>query len=350
MTPAPRAAARQTARRDIAWGLAGVVAVQLALAVAVEGPWAAIRDPEYGHKLALVRRQTAAAPGRPLLVSMGSSLTLNGLRPELLPSGPADPVVFNFGLTRHGPVQQMLAFDRLLRDGVRPRCVTVELIPQLLCQGKHELDPIPTARHTWGDVEFLYAQGFRPLTCFGGWLEARAASGYTSRFALMSRLWPSWVPWAERADFVWTHTDSAGWLPCEPPRSAAEGEAIRAAAGQGGPMRSLYIVSDSVRAVELTLARCRADGIESAMVMMPEAAWSRRRLSAEGIEQLAAVLAHLRREFDVHVIDARDWCRDDDFRDGAHLLAAGAAQFTERFGREVVPLLTEPKNASVKRR
>ncbi len=342
--------ARRSARRDIAWCLAGLVVGQLVLAIAVEGPWAAIRDPEYGHKLALVRRQMTAAPQRPLLVSMGSSLTLNGLRPALLPAGPADPVVFNFGLTRHGPVQQMLALNRLLRDGVRPRWVTVELTPFLLAQGAHELDPIPAGRHTWGDVQFLCGSGFRPASYAGTWLEARAASGYTSRFALMSRLWPSWVPWGERADFVWTHIDPAGWLACSPPRSAAEADAIRAAAGEGRPPQKLAIDPDSLRAVRLTLARCRAAGIEAAVVLMPEAAWSRRRLSAEGIEQLAALVADLRREFAVPVVDARDWCHDADFRDSGHLLAAGAAQFTERFGREVVALLTEPKNATAKRR
>ena len=330
--------------------MAGVIAGQLVLAMAVEGPWAAIRDPEYGHKLALVRRQVKAAPERPLLVAMGSSLTLNGLRPEMLPTGRADPVVFNFGLTRHGPVQQTLALDRMLRDGVKPRWVTVELTPLFLGQGMHELDPIPAGRHTWGDVRFLCATGFRPASYAGSWLEARAASGYTSRFALMSRLWPSWVPWAERADFVWTHIDPAGWLACSPPRSATEAEAIRVAAGAGQPPRRLPVDPESVRAVRLALARCRAAGIEPAVVLMPEASWSRRRLSAEGVRQVAALVADLRREFAVPVIDARDWCRDTDFRDAGHLLAAGAAQFTERFGREALPLLTEPVVASARRR
>jgi hypothetical protein len=48
----------------------------------------------------------------------------------------------------------------------------------------------------------------------------------------------------------------------------------------------------------------------------------------------------LSREYAVPVVDMRDWVEDRDFFDGVHLTHAGAAAFTERFGREVLwPLL-----------
>jgi hypothetical protein len=310
--------------------MAGLVVSQLAWAVTLERWRPDLRDPEYGHKLRLLRRQTAADPDRPLLLALGSSRTLNGLRPEVLPAD--GPRVFNFGLTRHGPVRQWLAFDRLLRDGVRPRWVTVELFPPALGQGADELNVAPAGRHTLGDVRFLRANGLRPAAHAADWLEARAVSVYDSRFAVRSWLCPAWVPWAERHDFVWTHTDRGGWLAAPP-----------AAGGRGGhegvAMRGFAVHPDSDRAVRQTVARCRAEGIGAAVVLMPEAAWFRELYRGDAEDRLRDYAARLGRECGVPVIDARDWCPDDEFRDGGHLAATGAGRFTERFGREVVPRL-----------
>ena len=41
------------------------------------------------------------------------------------------------------------------------------------------------------------------------------------------------------------------------------------------------------------------------------------------------------------VIDARRWVADDGFADAHHLLPGGAADFTNRFGREVLQPLLE---------
>jgi hypothetical protein len=320
----------------VAWLAAGFVVSQLAMAVTLERWRPDLRDPEYGHKLRLLRRQTAAGPDRPLLVALGSSRTLNGLRPGVLADGPR---LFNFGLTRHGVVQQWLAFDRLLRDGVRPRWVTVELFPVALPQGACELGMTPAGRHTLGDVRFLTANGLRPAAYVGDWLETRAVSIYDSRFAVRSWLCPAWVPWAERHDYVWTHTDASGWLEVPPPIDAAAVRA-HAAAVDGAAMRQFSVHPDGDRAMRQTLARCAAEGIGVAVVLMPEASWFRDLYRGEADDRLRAYAATLERECGVPVIDARGWCPDDEFRDGSHLLAAGAARFTERYGREVIPLLT----------
>jgi hypothetical protein len=72
--------------------------------------------------------------------------------------------------------------------------------------------------------------------------------------------------------------------------------------------------------------------------MMPEASWFRALLPAAGERQVQKLIDELKREFGVPVIDARAWVPDDEFRDGHHLVAAGAARFTDRYGREVMPL------------
>jgi hypothetical protein len=164
---------------------------------------------------------------------------------------------------------------------------------------------------------------------------------YTGRFVLMSKLLPDWVPWAERHDYVWNNTDPNGWLEIPPPRNREEAVAADARAAQidGPHMRHFAIHPETDRAIRLTLQRLRADGIPTAMIMMPEASWFRDLLPMKADAILQQYLAGLEREFGFPIIDARTWCDDAQFRDGHHLLATGAAHFTERFGRDIVPLL-----------
>ncbi len=54
-------------------------------------------------------------------------------------------------------------------------------------------------------------------------------------------------------------------------------------------------------------------------------------------------LAGLRDEYQSPVIDARDWCPDEEFGDLFHLFASGANTFSKRFGREVYQPLLQGK-------
>jgi hypothetical protein len=47
-------------------------------------------------------------------------------------------------------------------------------------------------------------------------------------------------------------------------------------------------------------------------------------------------LRRLSQENNLSLVDARAWASSADFVDGIHLKHAGAARFTERFGREVL--------------
>jgi hypothetical protein len=341
--------ARPRGRAAVGWCLAAAVGSQLALAVIQELWRPDLRDAEYGNKLLLLRRQTAAAPDRPLLLALGSSRTLNGLRPDLLP--PDGPRVFNFGMIWHGPVRQALALDRVLRDGVRPCWVTIELIPLFLPEGSAALDRVPVAQYAWGDVQFLRAHGFCPPEVTGEWLEARALPAYASRFTLMSRVLSAWLPWAHREDFHRENTAADGWLTIPPATTELQIREARERMTRdvSGQLGHFVIAPDSERALRLSLEQCRAEGIGAAVVLMPEASWFRELLSPAGERQVQKLVAAVGHEFTVPAIDARGWCPDDEFRDGHHLIAAGATRFTARFGREVMPLLCD-HDASAKRR
>src|SRR5262245_4077574 len=72
-------------RRALGWGLILFLLGQLALALFVEWGHPEIIDPEYGRRLQLLRERRAEAPGRPLVLVLGSSRTAMGFRPEALP-------------------------------------------------------------------------------------------------------------------------------------------------------------------------------------------------------------------------------------------------------------------------
>jgi hypothetical protein len=150
------------------------------------------------------------------------------------------------------------------------------------------------------------------------------------------------VPADRRADFVWSNIDPNGWLVFPTPPTVAQADELRARTQEvfGESLRHLTVAPEAERALRDTLARCRAEGAGAVVVLMPESSWFRKLLPPAGDQVVRSLAAALGRDFDVPVIDARDWCPDAEFCDGHHLIAAGAARFTERFGRDVLPSLS----------
>jgi hypothetical protein len=94
-----------------------------------------------------------------------------------------------------------------------------------------------------------------------------------------------------------------------------------------------------VEGLRAVLADARRAGIATALFVMPEAkGFQAFYAPGNSPTSMGSWSAGLREG--VPLINARDWVPDDGFVDGHHLLADGAALFTDRFGREAVqPLL-----------
>src|SRR5262249_14198945 len=123
-------------RSAVRWCAAAFVLLQAAYFPLTER-WPHLGDPEYGLKLAHLRRQVAAKPpAQPCVVMLGSSRTGWGLNPgsmtTLRPGEPGGPVVYNFGINSSGVVVQLVMLRRLLAAGVRPDLVLVEAHPWFL--------------------------------------------------------------------------------------------------------------------------------------------------------------------------------------------------------------------------
>jgi lysophospholipase L1-like esterase len=111
-------------------------------------------------------------------------------------------------------------------------------------------------------------------------------------------------------------------------------------------LRDFRPAEPSRKALRAILAECQGRAIPAALVLMPEGSTVRGWYSPAAHAGVAALLAELRGEFGVPLIDARTWLADDDFSDGLHLYAAGAERYSRRLAGEVLALRcgdTSPK-------
>jgi hypothetical protein len=349
------AARQRSARRAVLAGLALVLAVHLAVGAGLDGPWAALRDPEYGCRLASLWERRKESPGRPLVVAIGSSRTQMGLKPDAIRLGPvalagrpaAEPLVFNLGLAGCGPVTELVVLRRLLGDGVRPDWVLLEVLPPALVLD-WEADTL-----LGGDRAKLLKQSdlevVRPYcrdsdAMRGEWLRSRLNPVSTVRFCLLSRFIPGWLPPQYCRRYLWEDLDGLGWLnyPVKVLTPEYRHRQLEHARGQyADNLAHFHIAMPPDRAVREAIGLCRSEGIGVALYLMPEGEEFRRMYTPGAREQLDRYLAGLGRDIGVRVIDARDWVPDEaEFTDSHHLLPAGAVRFSERFGREAVgPLL-----------
>jgi len=334
--PDPRAG-----RAAVVWLVTLFAATQVALLGGIEAPTAGLRDPEYAAKLNRLRARMAEHPGRPLRLAVGSSRVFMGLRVAALRDYPADgePLVFNFGAIGAGPAMQALAFDRLLRDGIRPAGVLVEYWPPywLDYAPLHEdarLDATTLART---DLPVATGNARDPAGVAARWRDTRLTPGYGHRFVIMSLAVPTWLTLAKRVDYKWRSVDVWGWKPaCEGPQRP-EDRALRL-----GIVRRYYdpclavedVDSFAEKAFDGLVAAAQRAGCDVTAIWMPESSQFRALYPPPRQAWATAYFAGLAGRLGVRLIDARTWVADEQFYDGFHLAPDGAATFTERLRRE----------------
>jgi hypothetical protein len=335
------ASAARRARATLAWGLLCFTGAQLAYLVVLERWRADLRDPEYGCKLARLRACLAAGPDRPLLLALGSSRTDLGFRPDVLhdlrlPDG-REVVCFNFGLTGAEPLEQLVALNRLLGAGVRPRWVLIEIRPTVLQANAAIEDALAAECLSWSDLGRIRSYCSRPAAVYARWGAAAVLPCFSHRLCFMSRYAPDWLPRQSRLDYIWNGLDANGWF--RPPEGrAAPGADPHQNASKRAAGFAIGVLADGC--LRELVALCRREGIGPVFVVMPEATEFRSAYPPGSREPIDAYLTSLSRNCQVPLIDARDWIDDRDFFDTQHLLAEGGRRFTERLGREVLePML-----------
>lgn len=337
----------ESARRGriaIACALTAYVALQLATNFAADFVYPGIRDPEYGRKLALLKAQLALFPERPLMLLLGSSRTAYGIRPECLFDASAEqtPLIYNFGILGGGPLYELMYFQRLLAEGVKPRWVVVEVHPGLLKMSPEMMagQVPPRERCDARDLKLLRDYLDLPAASWRAWLRYRWAACYQFRQDLVRCVAPGWVPAPPFPDTnALDKTTPCGWVPGPWPKPD---DAVRVARCNlvrqvYSPSYRQFEVSDrSNRALRQLLHCCRKNGIAASLLLMPEADALRDAEVEAAEKQIGRYLMELGGEFQAPLIDASHWCDDADFADGQHLLADAAERLSMRLGRDAL--------------
>lgn len=339
---------RPRARAALLWGLLFVAVLHFGLNVSLDAWIPEIYDFEFENRITELRRRVKEEPDRPVLVLIGSSRTLTSFRPEILqplpnPAGAA-PLVFNFSHFGAGPVMNLVETHRLLRQGIRPQWIVLEIMPPFLAD---EGTSILTTRTEVRDLFVLHGY-LPPGKLFGRFLRTRLNSWYKFRRTLCRHFLPMWAPDyddEERAHHIGPLGGSNLRI-VETAIDPAEA-AHRTACAHGTyypPLQGFRITDQADRAMREVLELTRRHGIRVALLLSPEGSTFRGWYPPEARARLDAYLRDLSGTYNVPVIDARCWLDDADFIDSHHVLMRGSEKFTHRLAADGLQPLMEGKS------
>jgi hypothetical protein len=326
----------------ILWALLFLAAGHLALDVVI-GRWRPDwGDPQYGRRYVNLRRRMAEAPGRPVVLMLGSSRAGSAFSPEALAAGRGSehlPLMYNMAATGSGPFKELLCLRRLLAQGVRPHAVVIEVLPVLLStegenlRGKDYVDG-PSLR--WSDLDLF--RRYSPALArdrYEQWLECSCSPWHSYRLNLVARYAPGWMTPARAKDgtFWKQMIGPFGWvrLPDRAPPDAYE-RALRQVHDAYAPHLDFDRI-DPVpdRALRELLGLCRREGIRvAAVVTLPESSVFRGWYGPNTRRVVNDYLDRLCQEYGTRFVDASGWLPDEEFQDAHHLLPSGAVAFTAR--------------------
>jgi hypothetical protein len=346
---APRRRLPSRARAGLLCALFFYALAQLGLLVVMDVWRLEVLDPECGIKLAQLQARLAEEPGRPLMLFLGSSHVETGLRPEMLTRA-GGPILFNFGISGGTCLDSLLNYRRLRAKGIRPDWVIIELSPRDLSSEVSDADTIVVDRLTWKDLALVRQYAAFPGEKVRNWMLERLTPCYSHRFAILGCCAASCLPDLLRANeaIAFHSADRSGWLEFSCNENVPRSEYRRwyeATRREYEPcLRRFLAAGSGTRILQDLLEECQREGIHVGLLLMPANREFLGWYSSEGSASLDRYLCWLSRTYDVPIVDARTWSPDPDFRDGHHLTYQGAAHFTERFGREGLPVLLQERS------
>jgi hypothetical protein len=332
---------RGNARRTLAAGIAALLLAQIGLSLAVETVKPEWRDPEFGVRMHKLRQLRDAHPNQPLVLAVGSSRTQMGLVPsEMTFPGMADPpLVFNFGQAGAGPLLELLTLERILREGIKPDCLLVELFRPSLITGNADEREVPQVdtRLGIGDLSALAPYCRSASRLWRDWTIDRLTPWTTYRHHLMGHWLPDWQPYLRRMHQTWDQIDSHG---AQPFPFEATADTFRPGWLQtyrglyGSCVRHCRVNPFAERTLRDIVDLCRNRNIALAFFMMPEGPAFQNWYPSGVKPAIDAQLQAMTRELHTPLFDYTDGFAENEFADSHHMLRPGAVRFTRKFTEE----------------
>ncbi len=304
----------------------GFVLVLFAVWAAVETAVPEITDTDYFIRLRVVKATAADHPDRPLGVVIGSSRVLHGFQPECMPDDPGGPIWVSAAHMGAGPALSRLILHNLLRDGVRPAALVIELMPTFFTR---ENEGFVSAHFAFADVPLVHTYSDTPFGYEYHFLR--------HRFKRIGDLARAGDPFAGQE----VPLPRGGRSSIHTELDAGERERYMASAvAANGAVKKMAVRPAADRAFRDTLREAGEHGIPVVLLRMPEGPIFRSWYDPAGLRAFDDYVTRVAGEFGTPVIDARFWLDDEgDFYDSHHLLKGGGAKFTARFARELTAAL-----------
>lgn len=334
------------ARAGVLSGLGAFATLTIGLNGALETVGSRWRDPEYGHRIKELK-PIAKDTTRPLIVAMGSSRSQMGFNPNDMGLDPdSGPILYNLSQAGCGPPQQYMNLARLLRDGLKPRVILVEILPPVMANRGPIEQSFQVEKLSYQDLSAVSRYFSRPDALTYQWLETRAVPWHSYRLNLISHVSPNWVRWQSRKDFLWSQMAGRGWMPYFHTTVTDEKrtDGLQQAAAQYQPYFVNFQISEMPRRAHRSfMLLAKQHGITVAFYTMPESITFRSWYPADVQSRLQEYYRELETEEQVKVFRSESWLdREEDFADGHHLMRSGASQFSRRFGHDcLLPWLAD---------
>ena len=334
-----RAHRKRSACLALVFGLLTFLAFTARLAWLIDDVRPEWRDPEYGHRLAMLRHWKHAKPQRPLLLFAGSSRVQMGVSPLAMdfPDKPGSPLPFNMGYRGAPPANSALHILRVLDAGYVPAAVLFEFCPVALMAGgaPEKFPELFPGRYSYSDLarisELGTVNGVPGATGEDAVWKTSMNPWKTNRFALVSHWLPDWLPEGRQTDRQHEPMDDYGYHGCPWPEPTPEQRRNSLNITKGlyqGLLNAAYVGEPTDIALTALVNRCKAKGIPFAFIWIPESPEFRSWFSPESVAAGKAYAEELTRKHGVPVFPMLADVQETEFMDGYHMLKPGAARYS----------------------
>ncbi len=338
----PRAGRPRHFRAYAFWTLACIAIVQIVLGAAIDIGLPSVRDPEYAFREAILLERLAENRGKPFVAVLGSSRVLNGLDAQTASHAVDDrALVFNLGIPSSGPFLDKIWLQRLESRGIKPDVMFIEIVSTHFASDRTPPDQryLDGARFSLSELAEIPATQSALTGPVRRWALGRVAPTLRHQAELRAMLGIDEHAHGPRLhrDLAWI--DSYGWAP----RNDFNPALKKMMHDQyDGFFHDFRLSIPQVELLEQNIAACQRQGIETILLLTPEGSEFRDQYSPAMTAAIDGMLAQLREQFHVQIVDARAWVNDDGFVDMHHLRKDGAQIFSQRLAREVIePLLRD---------